>query len=422
MLDFFDKKMLLLLDSNTSKKEIYEFIIDTTNSDPTTAVSYTGANASYTPASMDFSTGAIDYGSWANSFFVKNIRPVMLKYDGTVDYELSKNDFTKKADGVTASDVSNTSYGGNCMIGFPQIWMKFAQDDSTHQHVYIASEQIDDSYHCYTHYNNNGVLLNEIYTAAFEPSNISSKLRSLADQTVCTNTVGTTMRTYAQNNGNGWDFLDMGTIQMIQMLFILMFKSRDSQTKCGGGVVGGTQMTSTGSLKDKPMFYSTNNTSSSNVAVKFFGMENLWGNYWKWINGLCSRGNLISYKLCNYTADGSTVIGYDPTAPSGYLTYSTSSALKTFYNLGMPNTNAGLMWYWPTSGLQPTAGSSTTYYCDRVKCQNMTNTFPACGCYGGAYNNGADAGLFFADIDFSRGITSTSKYSYIGASLSCKPF
>ncbi len=394
------------------------FIIDTINSDPTTAVTYFGNNADYTPASMNFTTGTLDYGSWENAFFQP--RPVMLKYDGTVDYELDHNDFTKKLDG-SASDVTNTSYGGNCMIAWPQVWLKFTTSGN-YQYVYIASENVDGEYHCYSHYNDNGVLLDEIYTAAFEPSNVSNRLRSLAGQTVLVNTAGTTMRTYAQANGNGWDFLDLGTLQMIQMLFILMFKSRDSQSKCGGGVVGGTQMTSTGSLKDKPMFYSTNNTSSSNAAVKFFGMENLWGNNKKWINGLTCYQKKIFYKLCNYTADGSTTTGYNPTSNNpGYKTYSRSgNGDATLYNLGMPNTSDGIMWYWPSSGA-PTAGSNITYYCDYAY-SNLNSYYSDVGCalFGGYSADRASAGLFYVYLHFNFTLSLSNSIS--GASLSCKPY
>ena len=137
----------------------FGFRIDTTNSDPTNAVTYIGNNTSYTPASMDFSTGILDYGSWGNAFFLP--RPVMLKSNGTVDYELDHNDFTKKLNGAT-SDVSNTSYDGNCMIAFPQVWLKF-EVDGNYQNVYIAPEQIDSSYRCYTHINKNGKRTTCIY-------------------------------------------------------------------------------------------------------------------------------------------------------------------------------------------------------------------------------------------------------------------
>jgi hypothetical protein len=392
------------------------FRIDTTNPNPTTAVTYQGNNADYTPASMDFTTGTLNYGSWENAFFQP--RPVMLKYNGTVDYELDHNDFTKKLDG-TASDISKYSYGGNCMIGFPQVWLKFTTSGN-YQYVYIAAQKLDSDYRCYSHYNNNGVLLDEIYVAAFEPSD-STQLRSLADKTVLINKSGATMRQYAQANGNGWDFLDLGTLQMIQMLFILMFKSRDSQSKCGGGVVGGTKMTSTGSLKDKPMFYSTNNTSSSNVAVKFFGIENLWGNKNKWINGLTCYQKIIYYKLCNYTADGSTTTGYKPQGNNpGYKEYVGYIGGKVLYNLGIPNASDGIMWYWPYSNL-PTTGTNSTYYCDTVVLSSSpSSTNVGCALFGGYYNSGASAGLFNVELNYNHKLNNQS--NTLGASLSCKPY
>ena len=34
------------------------------------------------------------------------------------------DDYTKKSDGTTASDVSNTSYDGNALARIPPVWMK----------------------------------------------------------------------------------------------------------------------------------------------------------------------------------------------------------------------------------------------------------------------------------------------------------
>ena len=394
------------------------FRIDTSNSNPTTAVTYMGNNADYTPATMNFSTGTLDYGSWENAFFQP--RPVMLKYDGTVDYELDHNDFTKKLDG-SASDVSNTSYGGNCMIAFPQVWLKF-ETSGNYQYVYVASEKLDNNYRCYSHYNNNGVLLDEIYVMAYEPSNISNKLRSLAGQTILYNLSGVTMRTYAQANGNGWDFLDLGTLQLIQMLFILMFKSRNSQATAGAGVVNSskshTAYPTTGDTKDKGMFYSLcNDPNSANATtpIKTFGIENLWGSRYKWINGLKSYQTTIYYKLCNYTTDGTTQAGYTPTtSDGGYKSYTRSSNTTT-YNLEMPNTSDGLMWYWTGA-----TGSNPTYYCDQMYFSPSTSSSNVgCARFGGRYNDGARAGFFCVNLSCNNPL-SDSGSSY-GASLSCKP-
>ena len=150
-------------------------------------------------------------------------------------------------------------------------------------------------------------------------------------------------------------------------------------------------------------------------------MENLWGNCRKWINGLTCYQSKIFYKLCNYTADGSTATGYDPVYYNpGYKTYSRSaSGSVTLYNLGMPNTSDGIMRYWPSSGA-PTAGSNSTYYCDYAYCLlNSSSSDVGCAQFGGRYNDGAFAGLFYVDLYYNHPL-SISVSSY-GASLSCKP-
>lgn len=43
-------------------------------------------------------------------------RPCMLKSDGTVDYYLDPDDYTKKEDGETPSDIANVNYNGNAMM------------------------------------------------------------------------------------------------------------------------------------------------------------------------------------------------------------------------------------------------------------------------------------------------------------------
>ena len=107
---------------------IYEFTINPNDSNPATHVSYPAGcvNENFTPAKMNFSTNQFEYGDWEHAFFQP--RPVMVKFDGTVDYELYKNDYTLKADGSTPSDVANTSYAGNAMVAFPQVWFKYEMD------------------------------------------------------------------------------------------------------------------------------------------------------------------------------------------------------------------------------------------------------------------------------------------------------
>ena len=127
---------------------IYGFHIDGTESSPSGNITYLEAAVGMTPASMNFSTGVFNYGNWADAFFMP--RPCMLKNDGTVDYYLNPNDYTKKTDG-TASDVANTSYGGNAMMEWGkdscQIWYKIVPDGSNGADVYISDAEQDENYH-----------------------------------------------------------------------------------------------------------------------------------------------------------------------------------------------------------------------------------------------------------------------------------
>jgi hypothetical protein len=79
----------------------------------------------------------------------------MLNYDGTVAYELDKNDFSLKVDG-TPSDITDSSFEGNVMIGIPKVYWKIVDNGDNTANVYIANKRIDDSYHCWSHIDNNG--------------------------------------------------------------------------------------------------------------------------------------------------------------------------------------------------------------------------------------------------------------------------
>ena len=119
-----------------------------------------------TPAYMNFTTGEFDNGSW-ESFIGQVSRPVMLKTDKTVDYELSRTDFTKKADGVTASDISSTSYDGNAMIEFSK-WKWVQREDATYEYVSFSNTRYNSTYEAYAHENALGTVNDSFYWGAFK--------------------------------------------------------------------------------------------------------------------------------------------------------------------------------------------------------------------------------------------------------------
>ena len=374
------------------KNESYEFVIDPNNALPSGRVSYPegSINEKFTPAGMDYSSNTFNYGSWADAFFMNLFKPCMLKYDGTVDYYLDPNDYSKKIDG-TASDVANTAYQGNAMVEIGQIWIK-EEEINGKIHVSIANKQIDEDYDCYTHIKRDGTYNEVIYRSIYDGCNISNKIRSLSGQAICKNVAGDTQITYAKANGSGWNIDQYNLRRLINYLLILIGKSTDSQTVFGTGrFSGGSQNSNnqlnTGTLDKKGMFYGDNN----NGAVKVFHIENWWGNIWKITNGLIQNGGKLLYKMCEGLHDGSTVEEYNSNG-SGYIDSGVvvSGTVTELYIKTMQLV--------PKLGLVPTAesgGSSSTYYCDGFWSNSTVVGFAR---FGSGPNGGLLVGAFAFNV------------------------
>lgn len=103
----------------------YGFIEHMNESQADNRFEYIGANSNYSRISPDYASHEIDFGDWANfPLFAKN-KPYMVKANGEADYELLSSNYSKKVDGTTDSDVSNTSYSGaGAFAWFPKIYQK----------------------------------------------------------------------------------------------------------------------------------------------------------------------------------------------------------------------------------------------------------------------------------------------------------
>ena len=394
------------------QSEVYEFVIDQKNSNPAGCISYPegSINEKFIPAKMDYASNVFDYGSWADAFFMQLFKPCMLKYDGTVDYYLDPNDYSKKLDG-TASDVSNTAYGGNAMVEIGQIWIEeFLLNGKIH--VRIGNKKFSDNADCYTHQKKDGSYCKNIYRGLFDGANVSNKIRTIAGQNMCKSVAGDTQIAYAKANGAGWNVDEYSLRRLINYLLLLIGKSTDTQSVFGTGRYTGyvnesntNQINTTGTLKDKGMFYGDNN----NGLVKVFHIENWWGNIWKITNGIIQKNGKLLYKMCEGTHDGSTVQDYNTTG-DGYIDSGVT----------LPGTVSQLyikrMELVPGLGLVPTAdagGTSTTFYCDGCWSNASLIGFARFG------GNPADGFLVGAFAFTVTAVVSLSSWVY-GVSLSYK--
>jgi len=395
---------------NKFGSRVYEFIINPNDSNPATRVKYQGENENYKSAYMDYTTRQFNYGDWAKAFFMSLFKPCMLNPDGSVKYYLDENDYSLQADGVTPSEISDTTQTANAMVEIGQIWIKEEELSGGGMRVCIANEQIDDSYDCYTHQKKDGSYCDYVYRSIYDGCNISNKIRSLSGQAICKTVAGDTQITYAKANGTGWNVDEYSMRRLINYLLILIGKSTDTQTVFGNGRYSGgssnnNNQLNTGTLDKMGMFYGDND----NGAVKVFHIENWWGNIWKITNGCIQKNGKMLYKMCEGTSDGSTVEEYNSTGDgyidsgvtnSGTITEQYIKSMKLVPHIGLvPQNDSG--------------GSSATYFCDGWWSNSTVVGFARFGCY-------PDYGLLVGAFAFAVHIAVSHSVWGFGVSLSYK--
>lgn len=367
---------------------------------------------------IDLTTGTPHYGDWANEL-AKFLfpKPCMLKFDGSRDYYLDANDYTKKLDG-SASDVTNTSYGGNAMMEWGQegkriYWTKIKDADGKGWTFIVGDGEYDGLLKPWNHYDINNNVNNHFYTPIYNGSNISSKLRSMSGQAIMHSQTATTENSLAlANNVDStkpiWQMEVKCDIDLINGLCVLISKSLSSQTIFGRGFCdsneSGVKAYRTGAMNDKGLFYGT---SSGTQPVKIFGMENWYGMQWRRYLGHVMVNGTQYTKMTYGTVDGSTGTGYNFSA-SGYINRGNTPS----------GTSGGYINHIDTSIQGDVAvtsnGSDNTYYCDGQWYNNSGTMVAVRGGYAG---NGSRVGLFYVAVYYAASVA----HWYIGACPSCKP-
>lgn len=449
-----DGKNYYIPDGTAEEPIIYGIHIDPDESDPEDAVTYLADAIGMTPAAMGQST--FNYGSWQNAFFMP--KPCMLKYDGTVDYYLDPNDFTKKLDG-TASDVGNINYAGNAMMEFPKIWFKFEAGTADGEgYFYVSNQKVDNSYKCWCNMDADGNEIDHFYVHIYNGVIYDGKMRSLSGKklTPWSTTAYSSSATYAVDsivnydgkmwkcvtavetaeafdstkweqfafNGNtdGTQEVNSATANnttaksewyidtwcdrvLITALLYLIGKSLNLQDTFGRGIDSGSQSAAesyvTGAANDKGLFYGS--TSNGSTVVKVFGIENFWACKWHRTAGLIGNSSGgYSYKMTASTTDGSSVSGYNSNG-NGYLTTTFNRPTNNYVRLMEFGAHGALP-------LNTTSATSTTYYC------NYFYTGTGFALVGGSSGIGARCGFFvYLNVAFGNRDWSFS------AALSCKP-
>lgn len=336
------------------EKVTYTVNIDKTNSNPLTSCTYADDAVGMTKGSSN----------WDSEPIFRYIRPCVFK-NGQVQYYLNPNDWNLKYRTEEASDL--TGNDGDVMIEFPKFAYKIKTTNNTitvsisNDNTVIANDS-DYTYDAFSRLAEGD--RDYFYKGAFKGwIDENNKLRSLPGKTPTGNKTIAAMRSAAQANGMHYQQSTFAQLKAIQCLYIIKYGNLNAQVALGRGVVSGlypritgynansisNANTSNSTLASGMTFGTTDNSTSH---MRFFGVEDFWGNFWEWVDGLTTDAsyNVIT-SWNNFSNEGITATSVTTSSPitadiSGYI----SDVMGT-----------------TATGFAPanlTGGSSSTYWCD----------------------------------------------------------
>ena len=302
------------------------------------------------------------------------MRRCVLNANGTVNYYLHKDNSNYKEDGITPSILSGTD--GNVMVQIPKFYFKYTYVNGVHG--YSISKTLDAGYTLHQAFIKDGVEVNYRYYPAYTGYNSASKIVSISGVTPTRSLSRTTFRTYAKANGTGWGMIDYNLLYAIQILLLIELGTFNSQSILGtGNYTGDNYGITTGGTN---LLGNKSSTYSVDGYMSYRGIENFYGDCWKWVDGINVNNRLvyINNKLSTFADDVYTgdYISTGITMPDASGVYISNFA----------NTSKGFI---PSA----VTGSSSTYVTDGL----WTNTGSLAVLFGGNASSGLLDGAFCVD-------------------------
>jgi len=322
---------------------------------------YTGKNAAF--SGITYSNSTPDLGQWEKWINV-HFTPVMLRSNGTVDYELNRDNQNYKKDGTTASDVANLSYDGNAMLRIKKFYISCSTSTTgsgssayDFHTIKISDMKKDSSYTCWGFVDANGNEKDYVYYALYNcHKDSNNKLRSISGVTLNDSRPGNQLLSYndmvaaAKANGTGWDISNLALENAIGLVIMMLYKSVNPTFI--NQETGDLYRQSSGTYR----VTGTRNADGGFPYVtaaqkqKALWIESFWRNYdsmnqsHPWINGLASlrtgtgSNDFMPYYKKQPPYDDFTTISnwtlMSSTTPHAYMSDAVSHELKTvmFYD------------------------------------------------------------------------------------------
>lgn len=369
----------------------------------------------YTPMSGS-SSGTFSHGSWDGSDLISGIKPV------------SKDGTTWTDQVINASSWSNnTSGSSDYFTEFPFYWLSITNDSSKIRVIFSNADfQPDDTFQCYAHAkgcdsysnsqiesavttvsradilenNDNTFYANSFHIGCFLANGSSSGIYSKKGSTLLVSTPYASYWQGANARGTDYDCISFQQLTYLQALFVLLFKSTNSQGTHSSGYSGGNAVPTTQAGLSTDKYGMSGKISGNTTRMSFFWIHDLWGSINQYIGGLWERG------------DGTRNMYYwlPRQANSRAFTngWTASSTATTQASLGTSATTGSNSWHFigavagtNKGGFYPTAQSgatATTYFCDIGYTESSTANanFPTIG---GFFNSDTYNGIFYVETN-----------------------
>jgi hypothetical protein len=284
----------------------YGIKISKKEKNPDERVTYIHDAKDLQPARMNFDTGVFEYGSWQGRAFAapENNYPCMVKADGTEDYKLMQEDYTKKEDGAE-SDVVNADYAGNAMAAFKGGWL-CQYETETDEYIIWSNVKYDDAYNARHRKAKDGSIREGFYRHIYKPTLIDGKARSISGAEIMGGFTAQQERQLCKANGEEWEQSTWQQWNYIICLLKIMAKTDDLQAAYGYGNCDNPawEALPTGTLNDKGQFYGSREKDKQ---VKVFHTEALWGDKWERLAGLIVDNGTVkvhTHGEYNFTGEG----------------------------------------------------------------------------------------------------------------------
>lgn len=312
---------------------------------------------------------------------------------------------------------------GNTLVKFPKFWMKWLVNDSGVITGYkIANAQADEDYfipdafldpRCYG--SDEYTYLDYFALGKYEASGTSSKMYSVSGKTPYVNMTRATARSAARAYGelsnyyNGYQQLDFAQFIAYNLLGMLYYRTTNIQTVYGGrtGSVSGHSWSAASVTGTCDGCAGKNGWNTATDCVKMLGIENPYGNIFKWVDGVYFSGTTIyAHKFPQHHADSTAngkTLGFTRPNSLDYVKY-----LKHGAESATPGDDTRSYAY-----ASDASGSEKTYYGDYCYYSSGGTVLYV----GGYWDYAAFAGLW----SLNGGYGSSLSASYVGARLSFRP-